>query len=169
MIILSVIFLIASFLIQGISSNYLSYLTGNISFLSCLYVLITLINLKQYYESDKKYLLLLIIFGLLLDIVYSGTFILNATIFLIIYFFNKLFFTILPYNLIMTNVSSLFSIFIYHVITFLFLNILNYDNYSLSILFNTLINNIIMTIIYTSINYLLIKFFKEKFELKEVR
>ena len=50
----------------------------NPSILSCLYTLITLIIIYPYFYNEKKYYILLIIFGLLIDIVYSNTFLFNT-------------------------------------------------------------------------------------------
>ena len=169
MIALSIIVLLISLLIQGIMSNYLGYTYLDLSIFSTMYVLIALLILNPYFENKKKYFLILIIFGLVMDIVYTNTFILNVCLFIIVYYFSKSFHFFFPYNWITISVSNLLSIFLYHIISFLFLNILKYDVYTFSNLLKILSHSILMTIIYTNIIYTIVVFVKQKFQLKEVK
>jgi len=169
MIVLSVILLFISFLLQGIASNFLAYTSGNISIFSTVYILITLMLLYPYFENKKKYLIILVIFGWLMDVVYSNTFLLNISIFYIIYKFNNLFHFFFPYNLVTINVSNVLGVFIYHILSFILLSLLSYDNYSFMMLIKILGCNIVMTVIYTTVSYLVIKIVRQKIELKEVK
>lgn len=169
MIIVSVISLIISLLIQGLVSNFIGYTIDNLSIFTTVYVLINLVVLQQYFESDKKFLILVIIFGMLCDIVYSNTFILCACIFVLIFYINKFISHILPYNVLMVNVFSILSIIIYHAVTFLFLIIFRFDGYGIFVLLKVIGCSIIMSIIYTTIIYYVILFFVRKFDLKVVR
>ena len=170
MIVFSIILLIISFLLQGILSNFLAYTSGAISIFSTIYVLITLLLLYPYFENNKKkFLILLVIFGGLTDLVYCNTFLLNISIFYMIYKFSNIFHFFLPYNLFTINFSNLLSIFLYHILTFLLLSLLKYDNYTFLMLTKILASSIIMTIIYTTISYLFIKLIREKKELKEIK
>ena len=170
MIVFSIILLIISFLLQGILSNFLAYTSGAISIFSTIYVLITLLLLYPYFENNKKkFLILLVIFGGLTDLVYCNTFLLNISIFYMTYKFSNIFHIFLPYNLFTINFSNLLSIFLYHILTFLLLSLLKYDNYTFLMLTKILASSIIMTIIYTTISYLFIKLIREKKELKEIK
>ena len=169
MMILSIITIILSSLIQGVVSNYLGYTYHNLSLFSTIYILIALLVVKPHFENEKKYLILLITFGFIMDIAYTNTFLLNTCLFVIVYYFSKFFHFFFPYNLFTINISNLLSLFLYHIISFLFLTILRYDNYTIQVLFNVLTHNIIMTIIYTTILYSIVQFIKEKFDLKDVK
>ena len=117
MMILSIILLVISFLFQGIMSNFLGYILGNISIFSTIYVLITLMLIYPYFENKKKYFLVLVIFGWLVDVVYSNTFLLHISLFYVIYKFSNFFHFFFPYNLVTINVCSLLSVFIYHILS----------------------------------------------------
>ncbi len=169
MIIISIISLIFSFLIQGISSNYLSSGLRNLSLFLTIYPIINLLILTPHFENNKKILLLVIVTGILVDTIYTNTFMLNACIFLAVFYVAKYFHFFFPYNLLTINISSLISIMLYHIINFLFLSIIRYDNYSIQILLSILSHSILMTIIYTSILYLIIEWLVNKLELKEVK
>jgi len=169
MMILSVASLIISCLIQGMISNYLGYTYTGVSIFSTLYILINLLLLRPYFENEKKYILLLIIFGLIVDIVFTNTFIFNTCLFLIIYFFSKVFHSFFPYNAITLSVSNLLSIFIYHFLNFLTLTIIRYDSYTLSGLSTILSHSILMTIIYTCVLYYVLRLIRAKLQLRDVK
>lgn len=169
MMLLSILLLLVSTLIQGIISNYLGYTYTNLSIFSTIYVLIALLILVPYFENKKKYFILLIIFGLIIDMAYTNTFVLNTCLFITCYIVSKIFHTFFPYNWLTTSVSNLLSIFTYHIISFIFLNILKYDTYSFSVLTKILSHSILMTIIYSNFIYLITSFIFKKLELKEVK
>ena len=169
MIIVSVISLLFSLFLQGLVSNFQSYTMHGLSIFSAVYMLLTLVVLQPYFENDKKFLILIIIFGVLLDITYSNTFILCTCIFLAIFYLNKLLNFFFPYNLFTVNLFAVLSMVSYHILTFLFLVILNFDSYNIIILLKVIGCNLIMTIVYTSIMYYLIDFVYKKFKLKIIR
>ena len=169
MMILSIILLTISFLLQGIMSNFIGCTLNNVSVLFTIYPLIALLMIYPNFENKNKFILLLVIFGLLTDLVYSNTFIFNTCLFYLIYKINKIFHFFFPYILLTINISNLIGIYVYHLITFLFLIILNFDNYNILILFKIILNSTIMTIIYTSIIYWLLNILKRLFDLKEVK
>lgn len=169
MMLLSIIILLLSMLIQGTISNYIGYTYSDLSIFSTIYVLVALLILNPYFENKKKYFILLIVFGLIIDITYTNTFILNIILFIICYYISKTFHSFFPYNCITISISNLLSIFSYHLITFVFLNLLKYDAYSFSVLFKILSHSILMTLIYSNIIYISITLIYKKFELKEVK
>lgn len=169
MMILSVIIVIISCLIQGTMSNYLGYTYVDLSLFSTIYILIALLILKPYFTNEKKYFILLIVSGIIMDIVYTNTFILNTCLFILCYYFSKTFHFFFPYNLFTINISNLLAIFLYHIVSFLFLFILQYDNYTIGVLLKILSHSIIMTIAYTSILYGITAFVQQKLQLREVK
>ncbi len=169
MMLLSIITLIISFLLQGISSNYLGFSLEHMSWLLTIYPLVNLLILVPYFENKKKYFTLMIIFGIIIDITYTNTIILNTSVFILAYYFSKFFHFFFPYNLFTINISNILSIFLYHITCFIFLIIVNYDSYTFMTLLKILSHSILMTIMYSSIIYLLIRYINQKFDLKEIK
>ncbi len=169
MIIISVVSLIISFLLQGLSSNLFSYYFESISIFSTIYVLVNLVVLQEYYVDTKKFMILIVVVGLLMDIVYNSTAFLSVFVFAIIYYVNKGLKFSLPYNLVTVNLFSIVSIILYHLITFVFLFVVRFDNYSLFYLFKIIGCSLIMTVIYTSLLYYVIDHLFKKFDLKVIR
>lgn len=169
MIIVSIISLVISCFIQGVMSNYLGYTYSDLSFFSTIYVLVNLLVLRPYFENEKKYFILVIVLGLIVDIVYTNTLLFHAFLFVLVYYFSKAFHFFFPYNFLTINISNLLGIFIYHIITFFFLSMLRYDSYSIFVLFKVLSHSILMTIIYTSFVYWVIQLIQRKLDLKGVK
>lgn len=155
--IIVIIYLIISFLLDSIISLYIPASISTLSTFKTIYTIISLVVIYNYFENSQKYFILSIIMGLLFDIVYTNTFLLNIVLFITIYFLLTELDYIMPNNLLTINIKALSAIYTYHIITYIILLLTHYNSYTFSILLNILMKSTIMTIIYTTISYLLIK------------
>ena len=152
-----IIYVIFSFLLDSILSLYTPSTLGYLSYFKTIYSLISLIIIYNYFQSHKNYLIILLILGVLFDVVYTNTFLVNVIIFIIIYLLLQKLDYIIPNNLFTINIKALLSIYSYHIITYIILLIANYNSYSFKVLGDILLKNTPMTIIYTTISYLIFK------------
>lgn len=169
MIIIIIVLLILSTFLQSTTSLYLGYTYENLSIFSTLYVLITLMIIKTHFENKKKYFFLLIFLGIIIDISYTGTFGLNSCLFIVCYYISVSFHSFFPYNCFTISVSNLLCVFIYHIISFLFLVLFKYDSYSITALLKILSHSILMTITYSNIIYWIMYFITKKYQLKPIK
>lgn len=169
MMVVSIISLVISCIVQSIFSNYLGYTYLELSIFSTLYVLINLLVLKPYFENEKKYLLLVVIFGFIMGICYTDAVIFNVFLFVFTCYFTKVFHFFFPYNLLTINISCVLSICLYHIVTFIFLFLLKYDYYTIYMLLEVLTHSILMTFVYTSLIYCLLSFLSRKLDLREIK
>ena len=167
--IISIIYLVVSFLLEGIMSNIFPSTLSNISYFTTIYIIISFAIIYSYFDNDKKFFILIFIFGILFDILYTSTIFVNTFIFIIIGIVIKILYNVLPENVFMTNIISYIGIIIYHILSFIILMIIGYMDYSIILLFNIIIHSIFMTIIYTSISYFVIKFIYNKFDIKYIK
>lgn len=167
--IISIIYLVISFLLEGIMSNMFPSTLSSISYFTTIYLIIAFTIIYPYFDNDKKYFILIFVFGILFDILYTSTFMVNTFIFIIIGIVIKILYNILSDNVFVTNIISYVGIIIYHLLSFIILIITGYGDYSIILLFNIIIHSIIMTIIYTSISYFIIKFLYKKFDVKYIK
>ena len=167
--IISIIYLVISFLLEGIMSNIFPSTLSNISYFTTIYIIIAFTIIYPYFDNDKKFFILIFIFGILFDILYTSTIFVNIFIFIIIGIVIKILYNILPGNVFMTNIISYVGIIIYHILSFIILMITGYGDYSIILLFNIIIHSIFMTIIYTSISYFIMKFMYNKFDIKYIK
>ena len=167
--IISVIYLIISFILDNFMSVIFPSTLANPSYFTTIYIIIASVIIYPYFNNEKKYYLLLIIFGLFFDILYTSTFILNAVLFFSIGICIKLLNNIFPENVFTTNIISIATISIYHTLSFIILNLLGNINYDFILLINIISHSIIMTVIYTSISYFIIKIIYKNFGIKQIK
>ena len=153
--IVAVTYVIISFLLDGIISNLIPFNLVDPSWFKTIYSIISLVILYNYFDNQKKYLSILIVLGIFFDIVYTNTFILNVVVFLIIYLILSRLDYVITTNIFTINLKSIVCISSYHILTYIILLLSNYNNYSIKLLGLILIRSIIMTIIYTTVSYLL--------------
>ena len=165
----AIITVVVSFILDSLISNHIGYTLTDPSIFKTIFTIIGLVSIYPYFNNDKKYLYLLIITGILFDIIYTGTFLFVTLIFIIIYLVNKFLDFFLPYNLLNINVLSIVSICIYHIVSFIILNLVKYNSYSINLLFNIIIHSIIGTIIYTIIIYFVLRYVYNRLNIKQIR
>ena len=153
--IIAVIYVIISFLLDSLMSNILPFNLVDPSWFKTIYSVISLVILYNYFDNQKKYLNILIVLGIFFDIIYTNTFIVNIIVFLIIYFILSQLDYIITTNIFTINLKSITCISLYHILTYIILLLANYNNYSIKLLGIILLRSIIMTIIYTTISYLI--------------
>ena len=101
-----IVYTIISFLLDGLLSNYMSINIINPSYFRTIYSVISLVIIFNYFDNDTKYLKILLILGILFDIVYTNTFLLNIIIFLIIYIIIKKINIFITNNIFTINLKS---------------------------------------------------------------
>lgn len=168
MIIVS-IYLVLSFLLEGIASLYIRYSLINPSIFMTLYVVIGLVVIYPYFINKKKYMYLVVIFGILFDAIYTNTILINLVIFILIYLFNRLLDEVLPNNIFVINIKSYLAVILYYTLTYVIMVLTNYANYPISMLFRVYYSNIIMSIIYTTVSYIVLKILTNEFNVKEIK
>lgn len=168
MIIVS-IYLVLCLILEGISSLYISYSLINPSIFMTLYVIVGLVVIYPYFINKKKYMYLVIIFGILFDVIYTNTILINLVIFILIYLFNRLLDEILPNNIFVINIKSYLAVILYYTLTYIIMVLTNYASYPVSMLFRIYYSNIIMSVIYTTLSYIVIGILTNKFNVREIK
>ena len=98
------VYIILSFLLDGLISNYLNFTISSISYFTTIYTIISFAVSYNYFTNKKKYLLVLLIMGLLFDIVYTNTFPLNVIVFILIGMLVGYLDESLPSNILTINI-----------------------------------------------------------------
>ena len=167
--IVSIIYLIVSFVLENVMASIFPATLGSVSYFTTIYTIIALVVIYPYFANEKKYYILVIIFGALFDILYTSTLLINVVFFILIAVIIKVLNTIMSDNIFTTNVISIISIIIYHVLSFVILNLETSQTYSLILLGKIITHSILMTIIYTTISYVIIKLIYNKLDMKQVK
>ena len=167
--IVSIIYLIVSFVLENVMASIFHATLGSVSYFTTIYTIIALVVIYPYFANEKKYYILVIIFGALFDILYTSTLLINVVFFILIAVIIKVLNTIMSDNIFTTNVISIISIIIYHLLSFVILNLETSQTYSLILLGKIITHSILMTIIYTTISYVIIKLIYNKLDMKQVK
>lgn len=167
--IVSIIYLVVSFVLENVMASIFPATLGSVSYFTTIYTIIALVVIYPYFANEKKYYILVIIFGALFDILYTSTLLINVVFFILIAVIIKVLNTIMSDNIFTTNVISIISIIIYHLLSFVILNLETSQTYSLILLGKIITHSILMTIIYTTISYVIIKLIYNKLDMKQVK
>lgn len=155
--IVMITYAVISFLLDGFISNYMNVGIIEPSYFRTIFSVISLVIMLYFFEDNKKYFYILIVIGILFDIVYTNTFLLNIFLFYVIYFILSKIDNFLSDNLFMVCIKSYLAIFLYHTLSYLILMIAEYQYYSIKLLWDILLHSIISTVIYSVFSYLIIK------------
>ena len=167
--IISIIYLFICLVLEVLMSNFFPSTFSSVSLFTTIYTIIGLVILYPHFNNDKKFFLLAIICGVLFDILYTSTFMFNLVLFAIVGIMIKFLYNVFPENIFMTNLISFIVIMIYHILCFVLLNLLSAISYDFILLINIITHSIIMTIIFTSSCYYIIKFVFNKYGVKYVK
>jgi len=152
-----VIYLVISFLFDGLISNYIGFQLNDVSYWKTIYTIVALVVVYDWFRNKNKYLWVLIIVSIIFDIRYTNTFILNTVVFMTIYLLNITLDNHLPNNIITINIKAYLSIILYNLMTYIILILANYNHYELYLLLKIIIRSLPMTLLYTSISYIVIR------------
>ena len=167
--IISIIYLVISLVLEVVMSNFFYSTLSDVSLFTTIYTVVGLVIIYPYFNNDKKYFLLVMICGVLFNILYTGSFVYTFLMFIIIGVIIKLLYNVFPENVFMTNLISILVITAYHVFSFVILNVMSTTNYAFILLINIVLGSILMTIIYTTISYYIIKFIYGRRNIKQIK
>lgn len=138
---------ILSFYLEGILSKLIS-----IKFLVPEFTIISLIIIYPFLHNDYKlYYKICFITGLLYDIAYTDTLFLNAFCFLILGYIIKKINIVLTNNIFNISLISIIIITINRLLIYLVLIFINYINPNFNILLFSIVNSLLINIIYAII------------------
>lgn len=167
--IISIIYLAIALFLEMLMSNFFISTLGSSSLFITVYTIISFVIIYPYFNNDKKYFILVLVFGILFDILYTSTYFFVPLLFIILGMGIKFLYNIFPENIFMTNLISLIIITLYHILSFVILNIFSTISFSFITLFNAILGSIIMTIIYTSISYYVMSFIYDRKKVKLIK
>ena len=162
MIIFIVTFL--SFILEYVMNCFFhgSILTGLIVFSS-------MILLEPYFRKNKNmYFIYCFFIGLFYDIVYTGTYFMNAGFFLMIGVFVTYINSVTPNNFVVSILELIILIVFYRVLSFLFLVINGVVDLNIFLLFKSIYSSFLLNLIYSSILYFVLYLVSIKFNVKRI-
>ncbi len=164
-----IVIIIISILLDGILTNILPYTVNNLSIFTPMFtILIPIIIYPFYLKEEKKYLITLIITGIIYDIFYTNLLFYNAIVlFLFGLIIIKLYKNI-GYNYIKVLVYSILGIVLYELFNTIIILIFNLVPITPYRVLYKISHSLLLNIIYISIIYLIIKKLPKKYKKRRI-
>ena len=160
-----IIVLILSLLLDGLLTNYLPFLINDLSLLTPLLTVSSIIIVYPFYrKKENKYYILLFIFGMLYDLFYTNLLFFNGILFVIIGFISKYIYKnygITPLKLVLYIIII---ISIYESLTGIILLLFNIVSISFNRIFYKITHSLLTNIVYMEVVYLIIKITPKKYK-----
>ena len=157
---------VISFLLDGVFSNVI---TIHNNMLIPLLSVMSLIIIYPYFKKDDiKYLEYVFIYGLIYDLVYTDTLILNAIIFTFIGLI------IIGINIIISNnylnivLISFLVIISYRIMTYFILVFTRYLEFNINDLLRSITSSLLLNIIYVILMFLITDYISNKYDIKKI-
>lgn len=162
---MSFVILTFSFLLQGILSLYLPFSTNPFSLLHsdlCILALIFIYPIFYKKRKIKKYYVICVLYGLLFDLLYTNTLVIDSLLFLMVGLLTRFLYLKLSDNfinsfLIVFLTTSMYNLFFYFLLL-LFKNI----HFYFFVFVYKCIGSILLNFIYSFILYIIVSKYKEK-------
>lgn len=159
-----IVIVFISLILDGITTNYLPYLVNNLSPLTPLLTITSLVIIYPFYKKKiKKYYALAIMLGLLYDLMYTNLFLTNAAIFLILsIIINDIYksFNINGFRIIL---YVAFIICTYEVILATTLIVFNIVPITVQSLLYKIANSLVLNLMYGQLLYNIIRLIPKKY------
>lgn len=156
--------LIISFLLDG----FISTIIGSNSLFFPLFTLLALIIICPFFKKKEthKFLFIAAFTGMLYDIVYTNTFMLNIGMFLLSAILIKFIFQIYASNIVSNILISILLIILYRSITYFAFVISGYLAFSFTELLRGVYSSLMINILYIAVSYLLTILISKKFNIQ---
>lgn len=160
-----IIIIIISFTLDGILTNFLPYMTNDLSLFTPLFTITCIYLVYPFYKKkEKNFFITIFILGIIYDLFYTNLLFFNALLFLLIGFFTKLIhknFENSPIKLILYIIAIISIYEITNALIILFFNLVPITPYK--ILYK-ISHSLILNIIYAELIYLIIKILPKKYK-----
>ena len=160
-----IIILIVSLLLDGLLTNYLPFLINDLSLLTPLLTVSSIIIIYQFYrKKENKYYLLLFIFGMIYDLFYTNLLFFNGILFVIIGIISKYIYKNYGLSLVKIILYIILIISIYESLTGIILFSFNIVSITFNRVFYKITHSLLTNIIYIELVYLIIKIIPKKYK-----
>lgn len=155
------IILIISFLLEN--SYSLIFHNQNSLFLSCFSLVSIFSVYKLFKENDKKYFITCFIYGFIYDVTFTGTFFVNALLFLLFGFLISKIYKIFQMNFFNIIIVTLCLIILYRLGSYFIYISTFHKSFNYILLLKSFYSSIIINIVYVSLlNFVVSKFIKKR-------
>lgn len=163
------IILVTSFILDGILSNFLPFMEGDLSFFTPLVTIVALFLIYTFFDKENnKYYLTAFITGLLYDLFYTNLFFLNAFLFVLIAFITVYIYGNERIDFFRVLIYLIFIIALYESSIAILIVIFNVVPMSIDKLLYKISHTLILNLIYGEVIYFIIQIIPKKYKKKRL-
>ncbi len=158
-----------SFFLDGILSNFLPYMEGDLSFFTPLITLVSIFLVEEFFDrEDKKYYITAFVFGFLYDLFYTDLLFLNGFLFLFIAYVSKYIYKNERVDYVRICFYLIFIICLYELSVAGLIVIFNVVPMSIERIFYKISHSLLLNLIYGEIVFLIIRLLPNKYKRKRL-
>lgn len=161
---ISSIIIVISMILDGILTNYLPYMTSDLSLFTPLLTITSLVVIYPlFYKEKKKYLITLFILGIVYDLFYTNLLFLDGLIFLCLGFMVMKIYQLFGSGYIKVIITILLVIIVYELLNVSIFIIFNLVPVTLSKIIYKISHSILLNLIYGEFIYVLLGLVPKKY------
>ncbi|MBO5138806.1 MAG: rod shape-determining protein MreD [Bacilli bacterium] len=165
----SIIIVLVSLLLDGLLTNYLPYLVGDLSLFTPLLTVVSIFIVYPYfYKNNKLYFIFSFVSGLVYDLFYTNLLFVDGILFLIVAFLTVKMTANIQINAFNVLYETLIVIIVYEVLFAILIVVFNLVPITLSKVLYKISHTLLLNIIYTEIIYFILKSFNRKYFRKSI-
>lgn len=158
-----------SFLIDGILTNFLPFMEGDLSLFTPLITVIVLFLISEFFDhEDKKYYITAFVTGIIYDLFYTNLLFLNGFLFLGIAYVSKYIYKNEKQDFVRVIFYLIFIIILYEGSIALLITVFNVVPMSLERVVYKISHSLLLNIIYGELIFLIIKLIPKKYTKKRL-
>lgn len=163
--IISSIIIIISLILDGLLSNFLPFMVGNLSIFTPLFTVVSIMIIYPFFRKREKnkYLITLAMTGLIYDLLYTNLLFLNMIVFVILGFCTMLSHKYLDTNFIMILIKTIALIILYQALTSFYFWVFQVVPVSWNDFLYLVEHTLLINIIYAELGYILIRILPKKY------
>lgn len=161
----SLIIIVISLILDGLLSNFLSFMPGNLSLFTPLFTVMSIFLIYPFFKKKEKstYFITIAITGLIYDLLYTNLLFFNAVVFIILGSIIMILYRYLDINFLMVFIESIVLVFLYQSITTFLFYIASVVPVQFSDFLYLVEHTLLINIIYAELIHLIIRLLPEKY------
>lgn len=162
---MTIIVLIISLLLDGLLTNYLPFLVGNLSLFTPLLTLVSLFVIYPYYRKrEKRYFIIIFVVGIIYDLYYTNLLFFDAILFLIIGLVSRFICKNFEVSYLKLILYIVIIITIYELLYGVILLVFNLVPVTFNKILYKILHSLILNILYGEVIFIILKLIPNKYK-----
>lgn len=159
------IIMILSLVFDGILTNFLPYLEGDLSYFTPLFTVMSILILYPFFrKEEKKYFIIIFLLGIIYDLYFTNLLFWNGLLFLIVAYLSKILYKNYGFGFLKMILYSAILVVVYESCNALIIFIFQLVPITLSKLIYKITHTYLLNMIYMELLYILIRIIPKKYK-----